>query len=72
MSRQRKFYVAIELASVGRISIAMEDFYVLIELATIESSAAHDRAGRAKAGMHDSVVLCCVTKEEAMPVRQTR
>ena len=72
MSIQRKFYVTIEFASVGRISITTEDFYVVIELATIESSTAHDRARRAKAGVHDSVALCCVTKEEAMPARQTR
>ena len=43
-----KFYVAIELAKVGRISVA-------IELATTESSATHDSARRAKAGAHDSV-----------------
>ena len=64
-----QFYVAIELARVGRISIAIEDFYVTTELATIESSIAHDRAGREKAGAHDSVVPCCVTTKEAMRAR---
>ena len=49
------FYVAIELARVERISVATWDFYVATELTTKESSAAHDRAGRAKAGAHDSV-----------------
>ena len=61
----KQFYVAIELARVGRISIAIEDFYVATELATIESSIAHDRA-REKAGVHDSVALCCVAIKEAM------
>ena len=35
-----------------------------------ESFAAHDRAGRVKAGAHDSVTLCCVATKEAMCVRQ--
>ena len=61
-----QFYVLIELARVGRIYVAIEDFYVATELAMIESSATHDRAGRAKAGTCDSVVLCCVVTEEAM------
>ena len=29
------------------------------------SSTAHDRAGRAKVGAHDSVASCCVAIEEA-------
>ena len=41
-------------------------------MATIESSAAHDRVGRAKAGMHDSVASCCVVIEGAMRARHTR
>ena len=53
------FYVMTELAKVGRISIS-------IELATTESFAAHDRAGRNKAGAHDSVAPCCIAIEEAM------
>ena len=61
----KQFYVAIELAKVGRISIATE-------LATIESSAAHDRARHEKTGAYDSVAPCCVTIEEAMHARQTR
>ena len=61
MSRHSKFYVAKELARVRRISIPLEDFYVVIELATTKSSAAHYRAGRTKAGAHDSVALCYVT-----------
>ena len=65
-----KFYVVIELARVGRISIAIEDFYVTIEMATIENPAAHDRAGCAKASTHDSVALCCVVTEEARRARQ--
>ena len=67
-----QFYVVIELARVGRISIMTEDFYVATELATIESPAAQDRVGCAKAGVHDSVVSCCVAIEEAMSARQTR
>ena len=47
------------------------DYYVTIELAIIESSAAHDRAGSAKASAHNSVAPCCVATEEAMPSRQT-
>ena len=39
---------------------------VAIELATIESSTAHDRTGRAKAGTHDSVASYCVATEEGM------
>ena len=42
-----------------------EDFYVTTKLATIESSVPRDRAGCAKVGVHDSVVLCCVAIEEA-------
>ena len=61
-----QFYVAIELARVGRISVAIGDFYVAIEMAMIESSAAHDRVGRVKVGMHDSVAPCCVATEKAM------
>ena len=67
----KQFYVAIELARVRRISVAIEYFYVATELAKKESSAAHDKVGRAKAGMHDSVVLCCVATKEAMRARQT-
>ena len=48
-----KFYVAIELARVGRIS-------VVTNLVTTESSAAHDRAGRTKTSTHHSVAPCCV------------
>ena len=66
-----QFYVTIELARVGRISVSTKDFYVAIELAMTESSAAHDKAGRAKAGSHDNVALCCVATEEAMRTRQT-
>ena len=62
----RRNYVAIELAKVRRISVATEDFYVTTELAMTESSAAHDRAGRAKASAHDNVAPCCVATEEAM------
>ena len=49
----KQFYVAIKLARVGRISVTTE-------LATIESSATHNRVGRAKVGTHDSVVPCRV------------
>ena len=66
MSQQSKFYVAIELARVRRISVATEDFYVATYLATTESSAAHNKARRAKAGVHDSVASCCVSTEEAI------
>ena len=66
------FYVAIEFARVGRISVATGDFYVTTVLATTESSAAHDRAGRAKAGTHDSVAPCYLMTEEVMCSRQTR
>ena len=48
------------------------DFYVTTELAKIESSTAHDRAGSAKAGAHDSVTLCCVASEEVMHARKIR
>ena len=54
------------VCQVGRISVATEEFYVTIELATIENSAAHDRVGCAKASGHDSVASCCVVTEEAM------
>ena len=40
------------------------------KLATIESSVAHDKAGRAKASAHDNVAPCCVATEEAMRARQ--
>ena len=62
-----QFYVAIEFARVGRISVVIKDFYVATELATIESSAAHDRDERMKAGAHNSVASCCVVIEKAMP-----
>ena len=68
----RQFYVVVELARVGRISVVTEDFYVTTELATTKSSAAHDKVGRAKAGAHNSVAPCCVATEEAMCTRQTR
>ena len=55
-----QFYVAIELTRVERIYITIEDFYVPTEVATTESSVAHDRAGRVKAGAHDSVASCRV------------
>ena len=48
------------------------DFYVTTELATTEISAAHDRAGRAKASAHNNVAPCCVATEEATPARQTK
>ena len=67
-----QFYVATELAKVGRIYVVTKDFYVATELATTESSATHDKAGRAKASTHDSVTPCCVPTEEAMCARQTR
>ena len=67
-----QFYVAIELAKVGIISIAIKDFYVSIELAKTEGSAAHDKAGRARAGSNNSVAPCCVTTEKAMYAKQTR
>ena len=44
----------------------------MTELAMTESSVAHDRAGRAKAGVHDNMALCCVATEEAMCTQQTR
>ena len=64
-----QFYVAIELARVGRVSVAIEDFYVATELATTESSAAHDWAGRAKAGAYYSVAPCCVAIVGAIHAR---
>ena len=67
-----QLYVAIELAKVGIISVAIKDFYVSIELARTEGSAAHDRAGRARVGAHNSVAPCCVTTEKAMRAKQTR
>ena len=67
-----QFYVVIELARVGRIFVATEDFYILTELATTKCSATYDRARRAKVGVHDSVASCCVETEEAMHERQTR
>ena len=60
--KTKQFYVAIELARVERI-------YVATKLATRESSTAHDRAGHAKAGAHNSVVPCCVVTKEAMRAR---
>ena len=69
LAKARRNYVAIELARVGRFSIVTEDFYVVIELATTESFAAHDKAGRAKVGTHDSVASCCVMIEEAIRSR---
>ena len=67
-----KFYVVIELAKVGRIFVVTEDFYVTTELAMTESSAAHDKAGCAKASAHDSVALCYVVIEVAMHAWQIR
>ena len=58
----KQFYVVTELARVERI-------YVATKLATTESSTTHDRAGHAKVGAHDSVVLCCVVTKEAMRAR---
>ena len=52
--------------------VAIEDFYVAIELTTTKSSATHDRAGRMKVGVHDSVASCCVATEEAMRTWHTR
>ena len=78
------FYDATELAKTRRNNVTTEQFYVTIELARlggisiatklsmIESFATHERAGRTKAGTHDSVALCCVAIEEAMHARQTR
>ena len=63
------FYVATKLSREGKISIATGDFYVVTKLAMTESSATHNRAGRAKAGAHDSVVPCCVATEEARRAR---
>ena len=53
----------------GKISVAFEYFYVKIALAMTESSASQDRAGRTKAGTHDSVALYCVVTEEAIRVQ---
>ena len=55
-----------KLARVWRIYVATEDFYVATELAMIESSVAHYRAGRVKASAHDSVAPCCVATEKVM------
>ena len=46
--------------------VVIEDFYVSTELAMIESSSAHNRAGRVKAGAHNSVAPCYVATEKAM------
>ena len=54
-----QFYVAIELARVGRNYVTTEDFWVATELATTESSTAHDRAGRVKVGAQYGAALCC-------------
>ena len=54
-----------KLVRVRRISVTTKDFYVVTELATTVTSAAHDRVGRAKAGSHDSVASCCVAIKEA-------
>ena len=70
LAKARRNYVATELARVERIYVATKDFIVATELATTESSTAHDRDGRAKAGVHDSVALCCVATKEAMRARQ--
>ena len=56
-----QFYVNIKLARVGRIFVTVEDFYVTTELAMIESSAAHDRVGRAKASAYESLE-CVVSR----------
>ena len=66
---KKQFYVSIELARVGRNSVATKDFWVATELATTKSFIAHDRAGRAKVGVHDSATPCCVATEEAMRAR---
>ena len=60
------------MVRVGRIFVVPKDFYFSIELVTTESSAAHNRVGRAKASAYDNVVSCCVAIEEVMRVRQTR
>ena len=46
--------------------------FVATELAMTENSAAHDKAGCAKASTHNSVVTCYVMTKEAMRVRQRR
>ena len=66
-----QFYVAIELARVGRISIAIQDFYVATKLATIESFAAHDRVGHVKASVHDRV-WCHVVSRHRRPCAHDR
>ena len=60
------------MAKEGRNSIAKEDFWVATELATIESSTAHDKIRSAKAEAHDSAVQRCAATEETMRTRQTR
>ena len=67
-----QFYVALELARVGRNSIAIKEFWVVTELAMTESSTAYDRAGHAKAGAHDRSMPHCVVIKEAMCMHQTR
>ena len=44
----------------------------MTELATTESSAAHDKAGSTKDDVHDSAAPRCVAIEEAKRVLQTR
>ena len=44
----------------------------MTKLAMTKSSAAHDRARRARASLHDSVAPHCVATEEAICVRQTK
>ena len=66
------FYVVTKSARVGGIYVVTGDFFVATELTTTESSAAHDRAGRSKAGAHNNVAPCCVATEEAILARQTK
>ena len=63
-----QFYVATDqfYVRVGRIYFVTKDFYVATKLTKTESSTAHNRAGRAKAGAHHSVAPCCVGTKEAM------
>ena len=67
-----QFYVTIEFTRVGRISVTTEDFYAVTELTTIKIFVAHNKAGHAKVGAHNSVAPCGVTTEEARCTRQTR
>ena len=50
----------------------IEDFWVAVELAIVESSATHNRAGSTKAGAHDSAAPRCVRTYKAIRARQTR